>query len=176
MMKKLISILLVCVMVCVSMVPVMAEGPQRERVTIEVDTFAGIYEFYKSHGRDMNKQYSFTIKNHPESRKRCPNCGKTAMTGQDEGVDELDPYPQQCPGGPAQDNDFAVVMFYHYRERCHNCGYEIVHDQYYFNIFCTVEMPDLPSFEAWDGQSWQNGDCDIHEDKSTWWNVPARYH
>lgn len=154
-------------------------GTQKERVTITVSTFEDVREFYKSHKYDTNKVYSFKILNPPTSRALCPNCGKAAWTGENYGVDELAPYMQECPGGPSSTSDKAVVMFYHYLERCRNCGYEIDHSQYYFAITCHHDMPDFTHlFEAWDGNHFDGrpGSCDIHEDKATWTNVPAKYH
>ncbi|WP_294855913.1 hypothetical protein [uncultured Oscillibacter sp.] len=187
-MKKLISILFAFVMVFFNLVPAMAVDHQhehmvpdmaaedtRERITLEVDSIEDVREFYNSPEHDENKVYSFIIKYNPMMlRAACPNCGKGAWTGGNYGIDELAPYFQDCPQQGGMSSDKAVVMFYHYREWCRNCGYEIVHDQYFFRISCQY-MPDFAGYEAWDGQRVEDG-YDRHEDKSFWYAVPAKYH
>ena len=186
-MKKLIIILLAFVMVFSNVVPAMAaeqehehtvpvvvKKDKRERVIIEVDTIADVWKFYDSPEHDDSKVYSFNIKYYPITRAVCPSCGRAAWSGDNYGIDELNPYPQQCPnGGGGMGNDMAIVNFYHYREYCRLCGYEIVHDQYFFIINC--EYLGDHAFEAWDGQRVQDG-YDRHEDKSFWYAVPAMYH
>lgn len=166
-----------CVSLCI---PAIAADstPEKERVTITVNTLDDVRAFYRSSAYDDSKVYSFVILYHPESRALCPNCGKAAWTGQNHGVDELNPYFQECPGGAILTNDKAVVMYYHYLERCRNCGYEIDHSQYYFAITCSHDMPDFRNFEAWDGNHFDGkpGSCDVHEDKKSWWVVPSKYH
>ena len=152
-----------------------ADDETHERETVEVDSFDDIRTFYKSSEYDSNKLYSFIIKKPPMERKVCSECGSAAWTGSQYRVDEISHYTQMCPSAGYYSDDISVYRYY-YLERCRNCGNEVVHDEYYYVIECYYMDVDMDPYEAWDGNDWENGGCDIHEDKSTWYVVPNRYH
>ena len=176
--KRAITILLALVM-CLSLAtPAMAEGNapnDSDRIIVEVENFDDIADFCKSSRFDFTQKYTFIIKNVPQTRALCPNCGNGAMTGSNHRVENVAVYLQACPAAGGMTSDIVSVMSYYYRENCRRCGYEIVHNEYYFSIECEYAMPGTRPYEAWDGQRWQDG-YDIHEDKSVWFRVPAMYH
>ena len=169
--KKIISMMLALALSIMAVPMVMAVEP--ERVVIELESREDITEFRNSPEFDPNTLYRFITPNNMMQRALCPNCGKAQWTGSNYVDENVYRCAQECPYNSFTTDPIAVMRFY-YLEKCRSCGYEVVHDEYYFKIYCNA-ADWTPDYEAWDGQTPEGG-YDIHECKSTWWNVPSKYH
>lgn len=172
-MKKIISAIL-CMVISFSLMPsAFAVATEPERIQVEVDTFEDAKAFFRSSEFDPTQLYSVVITgevNYLSPRIACPNCGKAAWTGQNYKVENVYSSSHGCPNNSLAP-DTVAVMHYTYLERCRSCGYEIDHNEYYFDIYC---IENERAYEAWDGNSMANGD-DIHECKNSWRYVPDIY-